>query len=126
MQCKSCHRIGGKGIDLGPDLSQIGKKYDRAQLLESLLEPSKKVDPKFAAWLVETADGQVYSGLLVERNEREVVLKDNQNKTIRVPLEETELVVPQQKSLMPELLLRDMTAQEAADLLEFLASLKGT
>lgn len=126
VQCKSCHRIGGKGIDLGPDLSQIGKKYDRAQLLESLLEPSKKVDPKFAAWLVETAAGQVYSGLLVERNEREVVLKDNQNKTIRVPLEETELVVPQQKSLMPELLLRDMTAQEAADLLEFLASLKGT
>lgn len=124
VQCKSCHRIRGQGTELGPDLSLIGKKYNRAQLLESLLEPSKQVDPKYAAYLVETSDGQVYTGLLVERTDREVVLKDSQNKLVRVPAEQAELVAPQQKSLMPELLLRDMTAQEAADLLEFLGTLK--
>ena len=37
MQCRNCHRIDGKGIDLGPDLSKIGKKYERAKLLETIL-----------------------------------------------------------------------------------------
>lgn len=125
VQCKNCHRVRGQGVELGPDLSQIGKKYSPAQLLESILEPSKQVDPKFAAWLVETADGQVYTGLLVERTDQEIVLKDSQNKLIRVPAADAELVAPQQKSLMPELLLRDMTAREAADLLQFLGTLRG-
>ena len=125
VQCKNCHRIEGQGLEIGPDLSQIGKKYNRAQLLETILEPSKQVDPKYVAYLVETADGQVHTGLLVERTERELVLRDGQNKLIRIPTAEAELVAPQQKSLMPELLLREMTAQEAADLLEFLGTLKG-
>ncbi|HXT57297.1 MAG TPA: PQQ-dependent sugar dehydrogenase [Pirellulales bacterium] len=125
VQCKNCHRIEGQGLEIGPDLSQIGKKYNRAQLLETILQPSKQIDPKYVAYLVETADGQVHTGLLIERTEQELVLRDSQNKLIRIPTAEAELVAPQQKSLMPELLLRDMTAQEAADLLEFLGTLKG-
>ena len=124
IQCKNCHRIRGQGVELGPDLSQIGKKLTRTQLLESMMEPSKQVDPKFAAYLIETVDGQVYTGLLVERTNQELLLKDSQNKLIRVPAADVEIAAPQQKSLMPELLLRDMTAQEAADLLEFLSTLK--
>jgi hypothetical protein len=53
-----------------------------------------------------------------------VVLKDAQGKTIKVPSAEVERLVPQSRSLMPELLLRDLTVQQVADLLEFLASLR--
>lgn len=120
VQCKQCHRIGELGTALGPELGEIGKKYNRSQLLEAIVDPSKQVDPKFAAYLLETSTGQVLSGLLVEKNEREVVVKDAQNKQVRVPAAEIELLAPQQKSLMPDALLRDMTAQEAADLIEFL------
>ena len=42
IQCKNCHQIDKQGKEIGPDLSQIGKKYDRSQLLETILEPSKK------------------------------------------------------------------------------------
>lgn len=122
VQCKQCHRIGNQGTELGPDLTEIGKKYNLAQLLESIAEPSKKIDPKFASYLIETSSGQVHTGLLVEKNDREVVLKDAQNKQLLVPVDEIEVFVPQQKSLMPESLLRDLTAQEAADLLEFLSN----
>ena len=44
MQCKTCHRIGGKGTEVGPDLDGIGKKYDRAQILENILDPSKQIN----------------------------------------------------------------------------------
>ena len=124
VQCKSCHRVGPVGQQVGPDLNEIGKKYDRARLLESILKPSKSIDPRFVTYVIETKDGQVLTGLLVTKDEQQVVLKDGQNKLVRVPASQIEFLAPQQKSLMPELLLQDMTAEQVADLLEFLASLK--
>jgi len=124
VQCKNCHRIHGKGLDVGPDLSQIGKKYEPARMLETILEPSKEIDPKFAAYVVETTEGQVFSGLLVKKTKEEVVLKDAQNQQTRVTADDVKLLVPQPQSMMPELLLRDMTARQVADLVAYLTSLK--
>ena len=124
MQCKNCHRIGKYGKPLGPDLIQIAKKSTPAQLLESLLQPSKNIDPKFVTWLVETSAGKVYVGLLVKKTAAEIVLKDAQDKTIQIAAKDVERMLPQRKSLMPELLLRDMTAKQVADLLAYLKSLK--
>jgi putative heme-binding domain-containing protein len=124
VTCRNCHRLQGKGTEVGPDLSQIGKKLSKPQLLESILEPSKAVDPKYVAWIVETSQGQVHVGLLKSRSDTEVVLRDAQNKEIRIPADDIEVIAPQRQSLMPELLLRDMTPQEVADLLEFLAAQK--
>jgi hypothetical protein len=53
-----------------------------------------------------------------------VVLKDANNKRVEVPAAEVEVMVAQQKSLMPDLLLRDLTAEQVADLTAFLSSLK--
>ena len=39
--CISCHRVQGSGKNIGPDLSQVGGRLNREQLLESLLEPAK-------------------------------------------------------------------------------------
>ena len=71
----NCHRIAGVGSTLGPDLSEIGKKYTRAQILESILEPSKFIDPKYVTYLVETTDGKVLTGLLAAKTDNEVVLR---------------------------------------------------
>jgi uncharacterized repeat protein (TIGR03806 family) len=107
--CKSCHKIAGQGVEIGPDLSQIGKKYPRAELLTHILEPSKLIDPKYVPYVLETTEGKVLSGLLVEKTDEAVRLRDTKNEEVKVPANEIELLVPQQKSLMPELLLRDMT-----------------
>ncbi|REK09833.1 MAG: hypothetical protein DWQ37_17115 [Planctomycetota bacterium] len=122
--CKQCHAVNGFGSSLGPELTNVGKKYDRGALLETILDPSKAIAPEFKAYLLETASGQVYAGFLVEQNDKQVVLKDVKNETIRVPADEVEVLVPQPKSLMPELVLSQVTAQDAADLLAFLTTLK--
>ncbi len=124
VQCKSCHRVGQEGQEVGPELTTIGKKYNRSELLESLLEPSKRIDPKYVTYLVETTEGRLLTGLLVKKDANEVVIKDTQNKVIRVPSNQIEQLVPQRRSLMPDLLLRDMTADQVADLLAYLGSLK--
>lgn len=124
IQCRNCHRVGKQGKQLGPDLTQIGKKLSKEKILENLLEPSRTIDPKFAAWLVESDEGKVFTGLLVSRSENEIVIRDTQNKQLRFKTEHVDGIFPQRKSLMPDRLLRDLTAQQAADLLAWLASLK--
>lgn len=124
VQCKNCHRIGDQGESLGPDLTLIGRKLDKAKLLETILEPSKSIDPQFTTHLVETADGQVITGLLVKKSDTEVTIRQADRKEITLSARDIERLVPQQKSLMPELLLSEMTAQQVRDLLEYLSDLK--
>ncbi|MCA9011376.1 MAG: PQQ-dependent sugar dehydrogenase, partial [Planctomycetaceae bacterium] len=124
VSCKNCHRIAQEGKEVGPELTTIGKKLSRAQLLESILEPSKQIDPKFVTYLAETKSGKLFTGLLLEKAESEVVLKDAQNNQHRLATGDIEQLVPQRQSLMPDLLVRDMTAQQVADLLEYLSSLR--
>jgi len=124
LQCRNCHRAQGQGVALGPDFDGLGAKRSREELLESLIEPSKKVDPQYISYVVETGDGHVHQGLLVERSDQAIVLRTPENKLVRVTADNVEFFAPQQKSIMPEMLLRDMTAQQVADLLAYLQSLK--
>jgi putative heme-binding domain-containing protein len=124
LQCRNCHMIGDAGREIGPPLTAIGSRLDRAKVLESMLEPSKTIDPKYQSWVVETADGRVVTGLVVSKTDESVVLRDAENKTVELPMAEVEQIEPQKVSLMPEHLLRDLTAAEAADLLAYLESLR--
>lgn len=124
VSCKNCHRIQQEGKEVGPELTAIGKKLSREQLLESILEPSKRIEPKFVTHLVETDDGQILTGLLIQQNGDEVVLKDAQDRVTRIRTRNIEQLAPQRQSLMPELLLRDMTAEQVADLLAYLGTLQ--
>src|SRR5262249_493939 len=124
VNCKSCHRLDGVGIELGPDLSKIGAKYRRRELLDQILEPSRSVDRKHTVYVVSTSSGLVHSGPPVEGNAKAVVLRDALGPKIRGATSDVETLTPQKQSLMPDLLLRSLTAQQAADLLEYLTSLR--
>jgi putative heme-binding domain-containing protein len=122
--CHSCHQINGEGKDVGPDLSHIAKKLGRPQLLENLIDPSKTIEDKYTNYALQTVDGRAATGLLIERTAQFVAVKDAQSKVLRVPVSEVEVLEAQKKSLMPDFLLRDMTIEQAADLLAYLASLQ--
>ena len=122
--CSRCHIVSGQGTDLGPDLSHIASKYNRADLLDNILKPSKTIAPGYATYVVRTKSGDTYSGFLVRKTDQEVVLKDQQLKRIRIPAADVLRMAAQTISAMPEGLLADLDAKQAADLLEFVASLK--
>lgn len=125
IQCKNCHAVQNTGGKVGPELTQIGKKYPmRTQLLEQILEPSKVIDPKFQAYVVTTTDGRVFTGILMERTTQALVLRDAKDQEIRLLPGDVERTQPQGISLMPDQQLRDLTPQQAADLLAFLESLR--
>jgi putative heme-binding domain-containing protein len=122
--CARCHIINGRGTEFGPDLSHIASKYNRADLLDNILNPSKSIAQGYATYIVRTRSGDVLSGLLIKQTPQEVILKDPQQKQTTVPRSEIDKLVPQPISAMPEGLLSDLTPQQAADLLELLASLR--
>ena len=86
-------------------------------MLTHILKPSLKVDEKFVMWVVVTNSGEVHNGLLVTRNDAGVVLKTADGSTIRINRSTIEEMIQSPQSLMPEGILSDQTAQEAADLL---------
>lgn len=123
-QCRNCHKSGSVGREVGPSFDGIGKRMKRPELLDSLLNPSKKIDEKYRAYVVETVKGRLHTGLLSQSSETKVTLRDGTGKEWRFDRKDIETLAPQRRSLMPDLLVRDMTAQQVADLLVYLESLK--
>jgi putative heme-binding domain-containing protein len=123
-QCKNCHIVRGIGKDLGPDLTQIGKKYERGALLETILEPSKAISHGYETYVVETDEGQVFAGFLVTQNDKQIVIRGADGKQQRINAKNVESLTKSDKSIMPELVLKDVTVQDAADLLAYLMTLK--
>ena len=122
--CAACHRVKDEGIDFGPDLSEIGKKWDRANLLEQILFPSKVLDPQWQLATVTLANGDTKAGFIAARNDDGLTLKMAGGLVEKIPAKQVKQTAVQRISLMPEGLLQSLTASEAADLLEFLSTMK--
>ncbi|MCP4169885.1 MAG: c-type cytochrome [Fuerstiella sp.] len=124
FQCITCHRIGKTGGQIGPALDDTGKRLKAGEILAAILDPSQKIDPKFAAWTALTIDGAVHSGLLVHRTASDVTLRTVKNENIVIPRTDLEELIQQTVSLMPDRLLNDLTDEQIADLLAFLSAQK--
>jgi len=124
LQCTKCHQIAGKGVNLGPDLTTIGKTRSQELLLESLLEPSKRIDQLYVSYVVVTIDGKSFTGIQVKKTDASVTIRQADGTEVVVPTSDIESLKPARESMMPAGLLADLTPQQAADLVEFLLRLK--
>lgn len=123
--CRSCHRVGDSGAELGPDLSNVGRLRTPAQIVESLLWPSRQVDPAFASTMVLTVDGVAYNGFLRHDDEETLRLFDvASQQEVELPQADVE-ACQTAGSIMPENLAGGMTSSELVDLITFLTSLNG-
>jgi putative heme-binding domain-containing protein len=119
--CSKCHRIEGRGADIGPDLSLIGRT-DRKWIVESILQPSAVVAPHYQPWKVDTVDGKSRVGLLVGTHLDESVYVDAKGDVFKVLANDVADAVPTKGSVMPDNLIDTLTDQELRDLVAFLAA----
>lgn len=117
--CSKCHRINGKGHQVGPDLSDV-RNRSKLALLYDILDPNSKVEPRFTAYTVVTVDGKVFNGLIVSESAEAVVLRMAEGKEQTIGRGEIEVIQASKVSLMPEGVEKDINPQNMADLLEFL------
>jgi putative heme-binding domain-containing protein len=121
--CYKCHRVEGRGANVGPDLSLIGRT-ERKWILESLLQPSAVVAPHYQAWTIRTTDDRTLTGLLVRTYLDESEYIDENGNRFGVRATEVESITAAKTSIMPEGLLTGLTDQEIRDLLAYLAARK--
>jgi len=117
--CGQCHKIYGKGEEVGPDITVNGRaSFD--QLLSNVLDPSLVIGAAYQARTVLTDSGRVVTGLLVEESPTRVVLKVQGGKLETFPRTQIEEFKTSELSLMPEDLEKTLKPEEIADLFAFL------
>ncbi len=122
LNCINCHSLAKAGGEVGPDLSAIGMSSPVDYIIRSILLPDESIKEQFHTLVVLTGDGQVYQGIVADKDDQRIVLKEANGQTRSVPVASIE----DQKeggSLMPKGLANLMTRGEFLDLVRFLSEL---
>ncbi|MDB4766874.1 c-type cytochrome [bacterium] len=122
--CAKCHVVNKEGIEVGPDLSEIGSKLTKTAMYESIFFPSAGISHNYENWMVITADGEMITGILLGETDQEIQIKDDKGIKHTIPIDDVEGKKQQQLSLMPDGLHKEMSEQELVDLVAYLVSLK--
>lgn len=118
--CFRCHRVEGRGADIGPDLSLTGRN-ERRSIVDSILRPGALVAPHFQVWRIELVNGQVRTGMLIRTHLDETIYVDEKGERFQLEASQVAEVNATRGSIMPEGLLDGLTDQEIRDLIAYLA-----
>lgn len=121
-QCTRCHKLGGEGAEVGPDLSGIGKRMNRKQLLEALIMPNATLAKGYALMVVTRKDGTSISGALEQETPTILRLRlgDGTRKDISV---DTIAERSTPASMMPPMDAM-LSKKEIRDVIEYLTTLR--
>jgi len=122
--CESCHIVDGKGIDFGPNLSEIGDKLPKGALYASIMNPSAGISFGYEGYLISLKDGNQFLGYKASETNKEIMLRmagGNNQLIEKKDIKSMELMT---ESLMTPYLHVNMKEEELVNLVEYLASLK--
>jgi len=117
--CAKCHKFNGEGKDVGPDLTAIRTKFQKPEVLDSVLNPSAAIAFGYEAWIVKTKKNDVYSGFIIADGEI-ITLKESSGEQRTIAAKDIVLRKKQTMSIMPDNVALGLTAQELSDLAEYL------
>jgi cytochrome c oxidase cbb3-type subunit III len=123
-ECLNCHRVKGEGSRVGPDLTDIGATRRLAELQRALLDPNAEILPENRFIRVVTRDGVVITGRLLNHDAFTVQLIDSKERLLSFQKSKLKEFTFLDESPMPSYRGK-LSAEEFADLLSYLVSLKG-
>jgi putative heme-binding domain-containing protein len=126
--CSTCHDPAGGTARLGPKLEELATSMTDAEVAESILYPSRRIEPEYVQVTVVTAAGKQFAGLKAEENEREIVLRNLAlPEPIRISRDEIDELATSPVSLMPANLTQLLAnRQEFDDLLRYVLETRGS
>ncbi|MDD7984998.1 GDSL-type esterase/lipase family protein [Lentisphaera marina] len=123
IACINCHAIGGAGPKIGPDLISIGASAPVDYLIESILQPSKKIKEGYHMTMVTTKEGQMIAGSQVSASKDEVVIRDALGNTSTIPTRNIKSKEFNPMSMMPPGLAASLSEEEFIHMIAFLSEL---
>jgi cytochrome c oxidase cbb3-type subunit III len=122
--CAQCHRVNGRGPRLAPDLSDIGAIRTLAALQRALLTPNESMLPIHRPVRIVTRDGQTLRGRRLNEDTYSVQIIDEQENLRSLAKADLRELTVETQATMPSYAER-LTADELADVIAYLVSLKG-
>lgn len=122
LNCMKCHSVSRAGGQVGPELSALGGSSPIDYVLNSILNPNLAIKEQYVTRSFALASGEVLTGVVVDRNDVRVNLRDADGKILQIPVADVEQEV-EGKSLMPQGLTRFLTREELLDLARFISEL---
>ncbi len=122
--CMRCHKVKGEGGDVGPDLAELGKKKDRAYILQAIADPSAAIAPGYENVVLTLKDGSFVAGLLNAEDAKELTIAsliDGKKQKVPKANVKERLAVP---SAMPPGLGEVLGKRDLRDVVEYLATMK--
>jgi putative heme-binding domain-containing protein len=121
-QCLPCHRMGTEGGAVGPDLTSVAGRFNRRDLLEHILLPSKVISDRYETFTITDRDGEDFSGYITAETDEKIVLLVNpmtqeEREILKRDIARREIST---LSAMPEGLLNVLTQDEILDLLAYM------
>ncbi len=122
MNCMNCHALSGAAGGVGPELSSLGLSSPVDYVIYSLLLPDQSIKEEYQTRVVLTDDGRVSQGIVVDEDEKRIVLRDASGERRVIP---TSTIEDSRRggSLMPKGLPNLLTRAEFLDLVRFLSEL---
>jgi putative heme-binding domain-containing protein len=124
LMCLQCHRFGNDGGSTGPDITAAASRFNRRDLLEAILDPSKVISDQYQNFNIVKRDGKEYTGTIAEEDDRKLVMVYNPLEPQRVEILKADIEkrAPSKVSPMPEGLVNGLTRDELLDLLAYIES----
>ena len=118
--CATCHRLHGQGYEVGPSLSSVAGR-DKKALLTDILDPNRAVAPQYQVYLVKIPGARdPVSGIIAAETPSSITLRRANAEETLVLRRDILEIKAYTASLMPEGVEANVTAQNFADLLEYL------
>ena len=117
--CATCHRLDREGYAVGPDLFDI-RRQTKENILFHIVNPDAEIAPAFTAYLAETKDGRILSGILIGDTPTSITLRGPLALEVTVLRADLTKLESLPNSLMPTGLEAGLSKQQIADLLAYL------
>lgn len=124
-KCFSCHRFANRGGAIGPDLTGVSGRFNRRDLLESMIKPSKAISDQYAAVTIITTSGKVVTGRIANLSGDTLRINTNMldpGALVGVKRSEIDEMLPSPVSMMPKGLLNTLSKEEILDLMAYMLS----
>ena len=122
--CHTCHRAHGKGGEVGPELTLIGRIRTDRDLAESIVYPSSTIANGYTTFSVITGSGRVFDGVIHRESADAIHLRMADKPEEKIAREDIEEMIALPTSVMPQGLEKTITRGDLSDLIAYLRTLK--
>lgn len=123
--CVNCHAVAKSGPIKGPYLGDVAARYNRGELVESILKPSARIAQGFETQKIATTDGRIVEGFVVREAGTEVELRNSAGAVVLIPKADIDERSKGELSVMPVGLMDPLSPHDLASLIAYLESIKG-